>query len=118
MRVDPDEVLVDIGYKSEGVIPAQELSIRNNANPAEVVTVGESIEALVMQMEDDNGRLVLSKKRAQYERAWGRIERVMNEGGKDKSQAILYRFPQQPGQLGFSRCTETQGGSWGDALSV
>jgi small subunit ribosomal protein S1 len=81
VRVDPDEVLVDIGYKSEGVIPAQELSIRNNANPAEVVTVGEPIEALVMQMEDDNGRLVLSKKRAQYERAWGRIERVMNEGG-------------------------------------
>ena len=81
VRVDPDEVLVDIGYKSEGVIPAQELSIRNNANPAEVVTIGEPIEALVMQMEDDNGRLVLSKKRAQYERAWGRIERVMNEGG-------------------------------------
>jgi len=81
VRVDPDEVLVDIGYKSEGVIPAQELSIRNNANPSDVVTVGEPIEALVLQMEDDNGRLVLSKKRAQYERAWGRIERVMNEGG-------------------------------------
>jgi len=81
VRVDPDEVLVDIGYKSEGVIPSQELSIRNNANPADVVTVGDPIEALVMQMEDDNGRLVLSKKRAQYERAWGRIERVMNEGG-------------------------------------
>ena len=81
VRVDPDEVLVDIGYKSEGVIPIQELSIRNNANPADVVTVGEPIEALVLQMEDDNGRLVLSKKRAQYERAWGRIERVMNEGG-------------------------------------
>ncbi len=81
VRVDPDEVLIDIGYKSEGVIPAQELSIRNNANPADVVTVGEPVEALVLQMEDDNGRLVLSKKRAQYERAWGRIERVMNEGG-------------------------------------
>ena len=81
VRVDPDEVLVDIGYKSEGVIPAQELSIRNNANPGDVVTVGEPIEALVLQMEDDDGRLVLSKKRAQYERAWGRIERVMNEGG-------------------------------------
>ncbi len=81
VRVDPDEVLVDIGYKSEGVIPAPELSIRNNAHPAEVVSVGEPIEALVLQMEDDNGRLVLSKKRAQYERAWGRIERVMNEGG-------------------------------------
>jgi len=81
VRIDQDEVLVDIGYKSEGVIPAKELSIRNAANPAEIVTVGEDIEALVLQKEDDNGRLVLSKKRAQYERAWGRIERIMNEGG-------------------------------------
>jgi small subunit ribosomal protein S1 len=81
VRVDPDEVLVDIGYKSEGVIPSGELSIRNSANPADVVTVGEQVEALVMQKEDESGRLVLSKKRAQYERAWGRIEKVMNEGG-------------------------------------
>lgn len=81
VRVDPDEALVDIGYKSEGVIPANELSIRNSANPSDVVSVGEEIEALVMQMEDDNGRLVLSKKRAQYERAWGRIEAVMHDGG-------------------------------------
>ncbi|MEA2024782.1 MAG: 30S ribosomal protein S1 [Actinomycetota bacterium] len=81
VRIDKDEVLVDIGYKSEGVIPLKELSIRNAANPSEIVTVGEEIEALVLQKEDDDGRLVLSKKRAQYERAWGRIERVMNEGG-------------------------------------
>jgi small subunit ribosomal protein S1 len=81
VRIDPDEVLVDIGFKSEGVIPSKELSIRNSANPEEVVAVGEDIEALVLQMEDENGRLVLSKKRAQYERAWGRIERVMHEGG-------------------------------------
>lgn len=81
VRIDQDEVMVDIGYKSEGVIPSKELSIRNAANPADIVTVGEEIEALVLQKEDDNGRLVLSKKRAQYERAWGRIERVMNEGG-------------------------------------
>jgi small subunit ribosomal protein S1 len=81
VRIDPDEVLVDIGFKSEGVIPSKELSIRNSANPEDVVTVGEDIEALVLQMEDENGRLVLSKKRAQYERAWGRIERVMHDGG-------------------------------------
>ena len=81
VRVDPDEALVDIGYKSEGVIPANELSIRNSASPTDVVSVGDEIEALVMQKEDDNGRLVLSKKRAQYERAWGRIENVMHDGG-------------------------------------
>ncbi len=81
VRVDPDEVFVDIGYKSEGVIPPNELSVRNNANPDDIVKVGDEIEALVLQKEDDEGRLVLSKKRAQYERAWGRIEGVMNDGG-------------------------------------
>ena len=81
VRVDPDEVFVDIGYKSEGVIPGKELSIRNAAAPSEIVAVGDDIEALVLQKEDDEGRLVLSKKRAMYERAWGRIAKIMAEGG-------------------------------------
>ena len=80
-RIDPDAVLVDIGYKSEGVIPLKELSIRNSVNPADVVSVGEEIEALVLTMEDSEGRLILSKKRAQYERAWGQVEAVMKQGG-------------------------------------
>jgi small subunit ribosomal protein S1 len=88
VRVDPDEVLVDIGYKSEGVIPSNELSIRNSVNPAEVVSIGDQVEALVMQMEDQDGRLILSKKRAQYERAWGRIETIMQEGGTVNGQVI------------------------------
>ena len=81
VRIDHDEVLVDIGYKSEGVIPANELSIRNNVDPGEIVSLGDEVETLVLQMEDQDGRLILSKKRAQYERAWGRIEKVMEEGG-------------------------------------
>jgi small subunit ribosomal protein S1 len=88
VRVDPDEVLVDIGYKAEGVIPAHELSIRNHINPDDIVKEGEPIEALVLQMEDDQGRLVLSKKRAQYERAWGRIETIMNKGGTVQGPVI------------------------------
>jgi len=87
-RIDPDAVLVDIGYKSEGVIPLKELSIRNAVNPADVVSEGEEIEALVLTMEDSEGRLILSKKRAQYERAWGRVETVMNEGGTVTGQVI------------------------------
>jgi small subunit ribosomal protein S1 len=79
--VDQDEVLVDIGYKSEGHIPLKELSIRHSVNPLDVVSVGDRIEALVLDKEDDEGRLILSKKRAQYERAWGRIQRVHAEGG-------------------------------------
>jgi small subunit ribosomal protein S1 len=81
VRVDRDEVLLDIGYKSEGVIPSRELSIRNDIDPNEVVSLGEEIEALVLTKEDKDGRLVLSKKRAQYERAWGDIERVKEEDG-------------------------------------
>ncbi len=88
VRVDPDEVLIDIGYKSEGVIPSQELSISNSASTEDVVEIGDEIEALVMQKEDESGRLVLSKKRAQYERAWGRIERVMAEGGTVQGPVI------------------------------
>ncbi|MFQ5427151.1 MAG: S1 RNA-binding domain-containing protein, partial [Gaiellales bacterium] len=87
-RIDPDAVLVDIGYKSEGVIPLKELSIRNSVNPADVVSEGEEIEALVLTMEDSEGRLILSKKRAQYERAWGRVEQVMKQGGTVNGQVI------------------------------
>ena len=88
VRVDPDEVFVDIGYKSEGVIPGKELSIRNAAAPSEIVSVGEEIEALVLQKEDDQGRLLLSKKRAMYERAWGRIAKIMSEGGTVSGSVI------------------------------
>jgi small subunit ribosomal protein S1 len=88
VKIDRDEVLLDIGYKSEGVIPAKELSIRHDVNPNEVVKVGDHIEALVLQKEDKEGRLILSKKRAQYERAWGRIEEVMRSGGTIKGPVI------------------------------
>ncbi len=80
VKIDRDEVLLDIGYKSEGVIPSKELSIRHDVDPNEVVKVGDRIEALVLQKEDKEGRLILSKKRAQYERAWGRIEEIMHSG--------------------------------------
>jgi small subunit ribosomal protein S1 len=81
VRVDKDEVLLDIGYKSEGVIPARELSIKHDVDPREIVEVGQEIEALVTQKEDKEGRLILSVKKAKYERAWGQIEKVMKEDG-------------------------------------
>ena len=81
VKVDRDEVLLDIGYKTEGVIPSRELSIKHDVDPNEVVDVGDKVEALVLQKEDKEGRLILSKKRAQYERAWGTIEQVKEEDG-------------------------------------
>jgi small subunit ribosomal protein S1 len=80
VRVDKDEVLVDIGYKSEGVIPVAELSIRRSVNPADEVRLGDEIDALVMTKEDAEGRLILSKKRARFEMAWKRIEAAAESG--------------------------------------
>src|SRR5690554_7253201 len=81
VMIDRDEVLLDVGYKTEGVIPSRELSIKHDVNPDEVVAVGDTVEALVLQKEDKEGRLILSKKRAQYERAWGTIEKIKEEDG-------------------------------------
>ena len=80
VRIDNDEVLVDIGYKSEGVIPANELSIRKSVDPADEVPLGEEVDALVLTKEDQDGRLILSKKRARFEKAWRRIEAAAESG--------------------------------------
>ncbi|MEY3578621.1 MAG: hypothetical protein RIS49_599 [Actinomycetota bacterium] len=84
VQVDREEVLLDIGYKTEGVIPSRELSIRHDADPNDIVKVGDRIEALVLQKEDKEGRTILSKKRAQYERAWGEIE-----GKKERDEVVV-----------------------------
>ena len=81
VKIDRDEVLLDVGYKTEGVIPSRELSIKHDVDPTEVVSVGDMVEALVLQKEDKEGRLILSKKRAQYERAWGDVEKIKDDDG-------------------------------------
>jgi small subunit ribosomal protein S1 len=80
VRIDKDEVLVDIGYKSEGVIPANELSIRKAVDPHDEVHLGEEVDAIVMTKEDQDGRLIMSKKRARFEKAWRRIETAAESG--------------------------------------
>jgi small subunit ribosomal protein S1 len=88
VRVDKDEVLVDIGYKSEGVIPTAELSIRRSVNPADEVAIGEEVDALVLTKEDAEGRLILSKKRARFELAWKRIEAAAESGEAVEGKVI------------------------------
>jgi small subunit ribosomal protein S1 len=80
VRIDKDEVLVDICYKSEGVIPANELSIRKSVDPKDEVHLGEEVDAIVMTKEDQDGRLIMSKKRARFEKAWRRIETAAESG--------------------------------------
>ncbi len=88
VRVDKDEVLVDIGYKSEGVIPVSELSIRRSVNPADEVSLGDEIDALVLTKEDAEGRLILSKKRARFEMAWRSIEAAHEAGEAVEGRVI------------------------------
>ncbi len=88
VKIDKDEVLLDIGFKSEGVIPAKELSIRNDVDPFKEVELGQELEVLVLTKEDKDGRLILSKKRAQYEKAWANIEAIKNADGVVKGMAI------------------------------
>jgi small subunit ribosomal protein S1 len=88
VRIDKDEVLVDIGYKAEGVIPSSELSIRKSVDPADEVELGEQVDALVLTKEDSEGRLILSKKRARFEKAWRSIEVAADSGEPVKGRVI------------------------------
>ena len=88
VRIDRDEILVDIGYKSEGVIPVSELSIRRSVNPEDEVALGDEVDALVLQKEDQDGRLILSKKRARFEKAWKKIEAAAETGEPVEGQVI------------------------------
>ncbi len=81
VKIDRDGVLLEFGYKTEGVIPTRELAIKNDVDQHAVVKLGEKVEALVLTLEDKEGRLVLSKKRAQYEKAWGEIEKKKENDG-------------------------------------
>src|SRR6202035_3645865 len=66
--------------KDEGVIPAGELSIRKAVDPGEEVHLGEEVDAIVLTKEDQDGRLIMSKKRVRFEKAWRRIETAAESG--------------------------------------
>ena len=88
VSVDIEGALVDIGFKSEALIPANELSIKKNVDPREIVSVGDQVEGVVLTREDENGRPILSKKRAQYKRAWSKVEEVHRESKSVKGTVI------------------------------
>lgn len=80
VQVNPDEVLVDVGAKSEGVIPLRELSSFQVSSPHDVVKVGDKIDVFVVKSEDNEGRLILSKERADAEKTWAVLEEKLQEG--------------------------------------
>jgi len=75
IEVRPKEVLVDIGYKSEGVIPANEF------DDIKVVKPGDQIDVLIEKLEDKEGMVVLSKEKAEFKQNWDKILTICNEGG-------------------------------------
>jgi len=80
VHIDREGVLVDIGQKSEGIIPPGELSRDAVISAEEVVQVGERISVYVLATEDKDGNLILSKKRADFEKAWERVIEAYKEG--------------------------------------
>ena len=80
VHIDREGVLVDVGTKSEGIIPPGELSNQHVESPEDVVSVGETIHVYVMEPENEHGNLILSKKRADFGKAWERVEQAFQEG--------------------------------------
>ncbi|HEX2986919.1 MAG TPA: 30S ribosomal protein S1 [Chloroflexota bacterium] len=80
VHIDKEGVLVDVGTKSEGIIRLHELARDSSLTPEEVVAVGDHIDVYVMETESHDGNLILSKKRADFEKAWERVEQAMQEG--------------------------------------
>ncbi len=80
VKIDNDEVLVDIGGKSEGIIPIRELSFTKNVNPEEIVKVGDEIRVMVIKEENNEGNVLLSKKRVDQVEAVEKLEALYNEG--------------------------------------
>jgi ribosomal protein S1 len=74
MRVDREGVLVDVGAKSEGIIRMNELSREPNFNPNDIVQVGDRIRVFVIEPENADGNPILSKKRADFEQAWEKVQ--------------------------------------------
>ncbi|WP_088226605.1 bifunctional 4-hydroxy-3-methylbut-2-enyl diphosphate reductase/30S ribosomal protein S1 [Desulfosporosinus sp. FKB] len=64
VKITNDEVFVDIGWKSEGVIPLSELKVTRQTNPGDVVSIGDEITAVVIRVENSEGHTVLSKRKA------------------------------------------------------
>ncbi|MEG6616250.1 bifunctional 4-hydroxy-3-methylbut-2-enyl diphosphate reductase/30S ribosomal protein S1 [Peptococcaceae bacterium 1198_IL3148] len=79
VQINNDEVLVDVGAKSEGVIPFKELT-SYNANPQEMVKVGDQIDVVVIKAEDEDGRTILSKERADVQKNWAKLQADMENG--------------------------------------
>ena len=80
LYVGNDEVLVDVGYKSDGRIPIHEIGLRSGQSPSDVLKPGDEIDVYVLRVDENEGGVLLSKRRADVELTWRRLEEARNEG--------------------------------------
>lgn len=80
VQIGTDEVLVDIGYKSEGRIPLNEMGLKPNQEPKDAFVLEQDIDVWVLKVDDAEGNVVLSKRRADAQKAWAELEQLYAEG--------------------------------------
>lgn len=78
VHISQDEVMVDVGAKSEGIIPIRELSCCDVSSPQDIVKIGDEIEVCIIKAEDNEGKLILSKEKADAEKAWDSLDEALN----------------------------------------
>lgn len=88
VQVNDNEVMVDVGGKSEGIIPLNELANRPVENPHDVVAVGDEVKVFVLRVENEDGHPVLSKRRADRQLAWEVLENALESGEELRAPAI------------------------------
>ena len=80
VQVSDDEVLVDIGYKSEGVLPRQEIIVGADQELSSVIQVGQVVEVAVKKVDDQEGKVILSRKAIERKQKWTELEKAFEEG--------------------------------------
>ncbi|KKM08812.1 hypothetical protein SY88_22155 [Clostridiales bacterium PH28_bin88] len=88
VQVKNDEVLIDVGGKSEGIIPVAELSHRPVNDPGEVLKVGDQVDVYVLRVENEEGHPILSKKRADRKKAWEKLETSFKEQAEIQAPVV------------------------------
>ncbi|MGI6226056.1 MAG: bifunctional 4-hydroxy-3-methylbut-2-enyl diphosphate reductase/30S ribosomal protein S1 [Peptococcales bacterium] len=88
VQINSDEVLVDVGGKSEGIIPANELSYRKVNDPNDFVKVGDEVKVLVLKVENSEGNMILSKRRAEQEEALQKLESAFKNDSIIEAEVI------------------------------
>jgi small subunit ribosomal protein S1 len=116
MRVDRDEILVDIGSKSEGIVPAKEFSSLTSSEK-QALSIGETVLIFVVQPENQEGHAVVSIDRARQEKSWRRLQEIYEENGVIDAEVVNYNkgglLVNLDGVRGFvpaSQVTEIRGG--------